>query len=251
LVAEQPTCTYCGGTAATTSRDHCPPIGIFDGSKRPRGLEFGACRECHDGTRAIDQLAAVASRLLFIGEETPEQRADTRRHIEGLVNNQPQLALAFRNARPASTLGGRTGYAISLDGQDRLHSAMRAFGARVGLALYRERVGQPAPSESVILARWYSNVQLEHDEQVENFIRSFGAPHTLVMGRQNVVEQFRFWGGPAGDDPTLFGAFAAFRQSFGVVAIISTDSASTGWDATALANNASAYRPGFLKGYSP
>lgn len=246
LLSEQPTCVYCGGVVPATSRDHCPPIGMFDGGLRPLGLEFAACHDCHEGTRQMDLIVAMTSRI-FPDPKTDVGRADNKKHIRGFINNHPELAGVFTSGmEQAIEYQGQTAYAIDLREQDRLQRAMKAFAARMGLALYREFAGKPAPTNAAIVARWYSNYELEHDAKVEEMLKSMGAPRTLRMGRKDVIDQFRYWGAITQDDPHLFGTFAAFRESFGTIAIIRTDG---NLGEEAIDDNPNFFRPGFLKGF--
>lgn len=245
LQETQPHCIYCGGSAPTTSCDHCPPVSIFEGADRPRGLEFGACYDCHQGTRELDLIAAMASRI-FPDPKTDTGRADMRKHIRGFVNNHPDLAAMFiMGDEPAFEWQGRQAYPIDVRSQPRLHRALNAFAARIGLALFRELTGNATPRGAVAIARWYSNFELENDSAIETLLQSMGAPRTLSMGRKNVVEQFRYWGGAPTDDASQFVSFAAFRESFGTLTVIHTDGASE----VDLHENQNAFRPGFLRGF--
>ncbi|WP_421761600.1 hypothetical protein [Devosia sp.] len=245
LQKTQPHCIYCGGIVPTTSCDHCPPVSIFEGADRPRGLEFGACYDCHQGTRELDLIAAMASRI-FPDPTTDIGKADVRKHIHGFVNNHPDLAAMFITGdEPALDWQGRQAYPIDVHSQPRLHRALNAFSARIGLALFRELTGGAVPRDSVAIARWYSNFELENESTIESLLHSLGAPRTLAMGRKNVLEQFRYWGGAATDDSSQFVSFAAFRESFGTLTIIRTADGPE----VDLEDTQNAFRPGFLNGF--
>lgn len=44
--------------------EHYPPRSIFDGKHRPKGMEFGACKECNEASREADLVAATLSRMM-------------------------------------------------------------------------------------------------------------------------------------------------------------------------------------------
>ncbi len=78
MLAEQPCCVYCGGERPGSSVDHMPPIGVCDDRLRPVGMEFIACKECHDGTRKPDQVAGLFSESVSQLDLTDRARADCK-----------------------------------------------------------------------------------------------------------------------------------------------------------------------------
>src|SRR5260370_6058552 len=97
MLAEQPVCVDCGGERPGSSVDHMPPIGVCDDRLRPVGMEFIACKECHDGTRKPDQVAGLFSRV-YPSSTSPTAREQIAKIFAGLRNNQPQV---FNELRPA------------------------------------------------------------------------------------------------------------------------------------------------------
>jgi hypothetical protein len=67
MLAEQPWCIYCGGATPGSSVDHMPPIAVCDDKLRPVGMEFIACKKCHDGSRKPDQVAGLSISSLCRG----------------------------------------------------------------------------------------------------------------------------------------------------------------------------------------
>jgi hypothetical protein len=81
LIRERdPICIYCSA-APSVDADHAPPKVIFTGKDRPKGLEFGVCKDCHEPTRAIDQIAAGYGRLMPRPRPTPSE--PTSRNTRG------------------------------------------------------------------------------------------------------------------------------------------------------------------------
>jgi hypothetical protein len=54
-----PTCYFCGGKRAATTREHMPPKSLFDNSHRPNKLVMPACAECNRSTSTADLTAAI------------------------------------------------------------------------------------------------------------------------------------------------------------------------------------------------
>jgi hypothetical protein len=48
-----------------------PPTGIFDLRKRLKGMEYLSCEPCRDGTRKMDAVASLVSRLYATKPATP------------------------------------------------------------------------------------------------------------------------------------------------------------------------------------
>ena len=59
MLAQRPGCIYCAGAAVADTIEHMPPIAMFEGRRRLRGLEFPACGTCNGGTKHPDLVAAL------------------------------------------------------------------------------------------------------------------------------------------------------------------------------------------------
>ena len=44
ILKAHPWCIYCGGIYPANTIEHMPPIAMFDGKKRPKGLEISHMR---------------------------------------------------------------------------------------------------------------------------------------------------------------------------------------------------------------
>lgn len=240
LLAEQPTCTYCGGLNASTSRDHCPPITAFDDRWRPEGMEFGACDACHQGTREMDAVIGFVSRIRGI-QGKPNGKAEIEKVVGALIRNYPHLLEHLHvDAKPVQ-YAGTTGHVAHIGPDSALHKVMDAFAARMGLAAYRQVKGEPAPASARILCRWDTNVGMDQDEELNKFLQSMGLPQTLKQGQKHVAEQFRVWPATDANEPEIFGVVAVFRESFGITAFVDTRAGNPDFD--------SMFQPGFLQGF--
>jgi len=218
ILGRDPECIFCG--SPSTNRDHCPPITVFDGGHRPLGLEFGSCDACRQGTRHMDLVAGMISRLMPT-PATEEGRAEVRKHIRGVINNHRELALLFADQlRRGEEIdyGGVSATPVRVRDNPKLNRCLNAFAARIGFALHRELTGRRVPDGSGLVARWMSNVELDSNEALDGFLREVGNPWTLAAGRWHTTEQFRYWGAAPSDDPEAFACFAGFRRSFGIFA---------------------------------
>ena len=146
ILKAQPWCIYCGGIYPADTIEHMPPIAMFDGRQRPKGLEFPTCRECNNGTRLSDMVASL------LGRAYPDARPDElKRLLHGVANNvrglleemqvdQVEQELAHRNI-PSMPSGAGV---LRTDGSI-LRNHIGVFGAKLGLALHYEAHVLPVP----------------------------------------------------------------------------------------------------------
>ena len=138
----------------------------------------------------------------------------------------------------------RTAYPLRLGENEAFHRVVLAFAARLALGLYYETTQRIVPAGWWVVASWHTNHMLDQDEHLEGLLKLIGAPRTLTMGKHSVAQEFRYWGGAAVDAPDRFMVFAAFREAFGVLAIVSPPDDEHG-------EHPAVFRPGFLKGFAP
>jgi len=126
-----------------------------------------------------------------------------------------------------------------IDEDRRVDRVLTHFAARVGLALYRRVRGQPASAESFISANWTTNVGLDRLKGLDELLGTLGPNRTLSQGEWHVGDQFRYYHANPIDEPELFICFAAFRESFGFLAMVGP--------ATSFREGWYTCSPGFLK----
>ena len=81
VLVAHPWCIYCGEIHSADTIEHMPPIAMFDGRQRPKGLEFLTCRDCNNGTRLSDMAASVLGRA-YPDAQTPDE---LRRLLSGVA----------------------------------------------------------------------------------------------------------------------------------------------------------------------
>jgi hypothetical protein len=193
----------------------------------------------------MDQIAAMVSRL-FPNPDTDSQRAGIRKSVRAFIHNHPDLATVFYGSdeerQGVPYRDGSTAFVLNVENHERLQRSMTHFAARVGFALFHRVNGRPVPSDAAVVARWYSNYELDHNEEINTLLQAMGTPFTLVMGKRNVQEQFRYWVANVSDDERFTGCFAAFRESFGTLAIVNIDGSD-------VLDGPNTFRAGFLKGF--
>ena len=94
-----PLCVYCGKTADTI--DHCPPRSFFYKRAWPERFKFPACHFCNSAARHDEQVLSVLTRIRFSEDDelNSEKIKEFEKAMQGIINNQPLIALEWRNAK--------------------------------------------------------------------------------------------------------------------------------------------------------
>lgn len=243
---EQPFCIFCGGDTPSETVEHYPPRIMFDGKHRPKGLEFGACKACNDGSREADFIAAFFARM-HSTSDTELAREETRRIITRAAKIPGFAEEVYPEENQSGVLVGLGRAAFSLPSWNfirthpgpLLQSAMQTFGCKLGLALHSAHTGNIVPTAGAVAAFWYSNVDAYSGRLPEEFLRLLGPGRTLQQGNFEVSRQFRVSSITDGQGKVT-GHFAVFRESFGVLMFVVTD-------ARLMKFPEAAQSPGFLR----
>lgn len=244
IFAQQPNCIYCGGGTLATTVDHIPATSFFTLNQRPKGLEFPSCTACNHGARDADLVVAIVGRS-WPDAVSPAEAAHFKalltranRRLPGMVEEmRPPRAAERRTVRELGL--PEDGGLIRLDGP-LVSSHMEAFGARLGMALHYDLTSAILPRDGGVAVRVYSNVDAIRGNIPD--LEFLDPPKTLSQGRMASQGEFLYSikATPGGRRSILY---ATFRQSFGVVAITSSDA---GYFDDKTEGPATIYRPGLL-----
>jgi hypothetical protein len=240
---EQPFCVYCGGDSPTETIDHMPPITIFAGRRRPRGLEFGACTGCNAGSKGAEQILGMLSRLY--PDVQPDREDEFRDILQGVKNNHPALfeeMQATETQQAEGKLSRLPGDVLNVSGPI-VNSAVKTVGAKLGLAMHFEKTRRLVPKSGAVAVRWFSNVDAltAHPALSAQVFRLLGPPETLAQGTFQVGDQFTVASSVAAGS-RLSAHFATFRFSLSILTAVAEDAAQL-----AFIPEPSLYRPGWLK----
>lgn len=163
ILACKPGCIYCAGATVATTIEHMPPISIFEGRQRPKGLEFPACERCNNGTGHSDLVAAMLART-WPDANSEIQRRDVRKIFQALENNVPGIFREMNPGRGAEKLARKRHnlsadvHPLRADGPI-LNEHILTFAAKLGFALHYDAKGTAIPSGGGALVMWFSNLQ--------------------------------------------------------------------------------------------
>jgi hypothetical protein len=199
---------------------------MFKSRLRLSGLEFAACKNCNEGTRAADAAASFFARL------SPQQFSPQWEIEEAykLVGTIAQLApQAIREIfDPAKTerkwMKGRDPIvtpkvSLKLDGPV-THALMTTFVAKLGMALFREHVGRPLDEQGSVFTQFYFNAGLQRSV-AEATLSIMPLPGELIQGVKSSGRQFNYRYNC--DDCSIIFLFAAFHDNLFVRACATSE----------------------------
>lgn len=158
-----PFCCFCGGQAATETRDEVPPKTVFFKRQWPEGFQFPACFVCNQSSRQIDLALGLIGRMSVADVHSHEE--NLLPHVRGVANNRPDLLPTYaRSAIEAKKLLRELGIKkpAGMFAQDvpivlvsaETINALDLFFGKLFCALYYKHVGRIIPvASNVVIAK--------------------------------------------------------------------------------------------------
>lgn len=229
-MANHPFCCFCGGQTPSAEPDHIPSRVIFYKRRWPEGYEFPSCTACNRISRHDEQVVAMLSRL-YPGPDTADKAREANERIRAVAYYYPEI-LDEMKARPEQVESTLEKYKLqkpdgvalsdlpflSVSGP-LINNAVANFGRKLFLALHYKYTNRILPKEGGIAIRWYSNLQVEHDEiprELTQFVTGFP---NLERSKTDLSDQFFYRFGITDDlKASLFLAF--FGGSFAILGYV-------------------------------
>jgi len=229
FIKQNPWCIFCGGTEATTTKEHCPPRALFQHRAWPEGFEFPACVKCNNGTANDDRMLAMLARTDYKGDAGNRDGG-----FSGLVagvhsQDASQIRAMLPSVREARTYNRR--YCIvPKPGQTHqdaspvkitpeMQAAVEVFSGKLAKALYFREARKVFPSHGRLALRWFTNVELLENDSYPVFqmLEGIGGSAPLLKrGGKILNDQFSYkFTAPSNAD--MFVLQASFGSAFGLV----------------------------------
>ena len=144
------------GLSGRHHRAHAP-IAMFDGRRRPKGLEFPTCRECNNSTRLSDTAASLLARAYPDAQQPDDLKRllrGVRKNIPGLLEEMYVDGTGHRDVASAPAGAG----VLRVNGPI-VKKHIDVFGAKLGLALHFEAHGSPLPPMGGVQAMFFTNAK--------------------------------------------------------------------------------------------
>ena len=208
-------CIYCPGPAETW--EHMPPVGMFRDRQRPGGMEYGACKSCNEGTRGSDAVASWFARLHPDNDAASWQEKEIRK-LKSAVNAKAPGVLEELSRPEKFDYGWGTGFGsnvlrkfarVHADGP-RVKAHLSIFGAKLGMALYREHIGVALPLDGAVWSECALSGGMTAQELTAR-VEKLPIQTTLSRGRKNVGDQFAYRYNR--DERTFVAAVVQFNRS--------------------------------------
>jgi hypothetical protein len=189
-------------------------------------MEFASCDECNKGTGAADLVASFFARLGqgYTTDTTLLNEAVQRKPIlaqlapgllEELFRPEKRSAIVNRDA-----LGIIKPY-IKFNADGPLAKAyLTVFAAKLGMALYREHVGEPLPFTGGVYTLFFLNAGLAKATG-DAMLEKLPMFETLNQGRVCVPDQFAYRYNC--DGKSIVAALAGFHSNFHVFIVATSD----------------------------
>jgi hypothetical protein len=204
ILAENPSCYFCGGVRQSTEIDHVPPQACFPKKYVPEGFEFAACKECNEGTAKEDLIFGFYSMLLDfdeskIGREDRVERLG--KHRQAIINNYPDALPDLSTAYPLFHQVGLivAPAAVALDANPGFKDASRTMGQKLTHAVYLRETRRILNADHRFQCFWYQPQQAGTEVLTAYFSSLF--PDKTIGNRPNVK--------PYGD---RFGYLSGFKE---------------------------------------
>jgi hypothetical protein len=229
FIEQNPWCIFCGGTEATTTREHCPPKALFQNKAWPEGYEFPACFRCNNGTSNYDRMLAMLARTDYKGDagNSDGKFVDLVAGVHS--QDASQIRAMLPSVREARTYNRRYGI-VPKPGQTHqgaspvkitpeMQTAVEVFSRKLAKALYFREVGKVFPLHGCLALNWFTNAELLTNGSYPVFQTLEGitgnAP-TLKRGRKELNDQFSYKITVC-SDVDMFVLQASFGSAFGLV----------------------------------
>ncbi len=190
---------------------------MFPNSHRLSGMEFAACLDCNHSTRAADAAASFFARLAPTNIVNELELEESHKLLRIMTSIAPEFVRELFDKRKATHVWakGRDSFyghkrRMELDGPV-THALLRAFSAKLGMALYREHVGEPLPVGGMVFTQHYLNSGLQRRE-AEATLRILPGLGQLRQGQKASGRLFNYRYNT--DDRTIVAALAAFNDNF-------------------------------------
>lgn len=221
-----PFCCFCGGSTKTETIDHQPPKILFPDKKRPKGLEFPACKVCNEQSRYADSLVSLLARF-------------TGGHRPGIVPDKATALAAKSVVKAYPHLGARTirqqwvwangilQRRLTLDASDaEVTRAACLVAAKFGLAAYYAHHKRPCPITVKINTMWTHSQHRHAALAIEDLLRKAPRDLALKQGAWNTEASF-FLRYHSVDE--LFVSIAVLHESMVLMSLISRETHTENW----------------------
>jgi hypothetical protein len=200
LIAEYPSCAFCGEVHPATTREHMPPKALFDGSHRPDKLVMPACKECNGGTSTSDLIASIVSRWNYSAKGN--ELSDHSRLAARVRIHHPEIMKEWTSLKATDRVTARNhlirhGVPVPTDagmvsiGPLTIRQ-LNLFSHKVALGLYFEHFKSAVPATGLVAAYWRTKEDFARGGIPAELLKIMQQYGTLEQGKWNARETFEY-----------------------------------------------------------
>ena len=229
LIAQYPICALCGERASTT-RDHVPPISLFDNSLRPDKLVIPACDTCNRGTSTSDLIVVIISRWNYYSDH--QERKDHPRLVARLRKQCPEVIqewIRLDNDGRERARAHLIKQGVNVPPDAGLSSIgeitirhLNLFSYKFGLAIYFEHFKKPLSANGAITAIWRTKEDFRNLGVPKELLDLLPRYATLQQGNWQTTKDFEYRF-DLNSQEGLLGCVARFRSSLFITAFAVED----------------------------
>lgn len=201
FVSEYPTCCFCAGLRQAVTREHMPPLSMFDGRRRPDKLVMPSCDECNRLTSTADLTASIVSGWNFETNDT--ELKDHHRLVARLRKQAPEIlaewtdpaGFVFTSSRGRRHLR-KQGVSVPLEAEvvtigPHTIRQLNIFSRKVALALYFEHFRRPLKAPLVYSSIWHTKEDF-HEGPPSDLLKLLPVYATLQQGAWSTADTFGY-----------------------------------------------------------
>ncbi|MEA2911090.1 MAG: hypothetical protein QOJ15_3171 [Bradyrhizobium sp.] len=247
LLKKHPICCFCGGGVAATTADHVPARIQFWRKRRPGGLELPACLSCNVGTRALEQVAALFSRMR-VEELSPDEAAEVRQLSISTDLSFPGWRAELypgvgQIAQTMRSLGEAANHIQTVDMSGPLVSdALSVLIAKLGFGLHYHHSRHIVPTGGVVEVRYETNASMIDRPLPTELFSFLGPVEHLRQGKWTSESHFGYRGAWM-DDGRCSMFVGHIGKALGFIAIVFANEADDASGTTGF----KLFRPGDLQ----
>ncbi len=223
VLANEKRCIYCAN--APSCIEHMPHRDMFIGKRRPSGMEFAACDDCNTRTGVADLVAAFFARLgqgyttdATLITEAAQRRGKLAQLAPGFLDE------FFRGQRQNTYLRDRLGILkryVAFHANGPLTKAyLTVFAGKLGMALYREHIGEPLPLSGGVHTAWFLNAGLSQ-RTGDTMLSKMPIYSSLKQGSFFLPEQFGYRFNT--DGKSILAALSGFHSNLHFFTVATSD----------------------------
>ena len=217
-------CIFCCGSKQSDSIEHAPPVVLFLGRDRPRGLEFSACKRCNLGSSQRDQVAACLAIIARDAASNENHGEEIAKLLRAINRNNPEVLQYFEDTGKSDEV------TISVNGRESVRYLvpmnrrvfrdwLNPWAAKQACALWFQETDAIIDQNQRILITWIMPDEFHRVGVHEKILETLPTYESMKMGKRDYSNQFAYHFA-VNSKENLGGFFVILQNSVAFIALI-------------------------------